>query len=81
MDDSVFEFNYNVEGEVASITDEIKEAFDRFRSNPVNSILLTLQAKVDDINPIRELINKIGLSLNIDTINIEKLLDKLDFKY
>lgn len=58
-----------------------RDYLDNISSNPVINLNNELDAKVSNINPVVELIKSLGLNLNTNMDNLEKILQDLDSRF
>lgn len=58
-----------------------QEYLSKITSNPIIELNKELDAKVSNINPVIELVKSLGLSLNTDMNNLEKILQDLDSRF
>lgn len=58
-----------------------QEYLDKIKSNPIIELNKELDARVSNINPIIELVKSLGLNLNTDMNNLEKILQNLDSRF
>ena len=58
-----------------------QEYLSKITSNPIIELNKELDAKVSNINPVIELVKSLGLTLNTDMNNLEKILSDLDARF
>ena len=58
-----------------------KDYISKLKTNPIVTMNKELDAVISNINPVTELIKRLGLSLNTNMNNLEKILSDLDTRF